>query len=161
MLLPRGDAALLLPMAAAARDEEASAPLGHVLRWQGGAGRSLAIPGLFAAGAWAEVAAMAGAMERILDETVRHAQDRRQFGRPVAAFQAVQQQISVMTEDVFATRMAAQLASVADGDGIAGLNPARIAAAKLRAGRRRCAFPPSPMRCMALWASRRKWTCIS
>ncbi|RKK04410.1 acyl-CoA dehydrogenase [Pseudoroseomonas wenyumeiae] len=134
VLLPRGDAALLLPMAAAARDEDASSPLGHVLRWPGGAGLSLAIPGLFTAGAWAEVAAMAGAMERILDETVRHAQDRQQFGRPVAAFQAVQQQISVMTEDVFATRMAAQLASVADGDGIAGLNPARIAAAKLRAG---------------------------
>jgi acyl-CoA dehydrogenase len=134
VLLPRDDEALLLPMDGMVRDEEAGSPLGCVLRWPPGAGRRLSAPGLFPAGAWAEVAAMAGAMERILESTVRHAQDRQQFGRPVAAFQAVQQQISVMTEDVFATRMAAQLASVPDGEGIAGLNPTRIAAAKLRAG---------------------------
>jgi acyl-CoA dehydrogenase len=77
---------------------------------------------------------MAGAMERILEDTVRHARDRQQFGRPIAAFQAVQQQISVLTEDVFASRMAAQLASVPDGDGIAALNSTRIATAKLRVG---------------------------
>ncbi|MCR0980800.1 acyl-CoA dehydrogenase [Roseomonas populi] len=134
VLLPGDNGALLLPMAKAAEDEGAGSPFGRVLRWPGGAGRRLAVPDLFPAGAWAEVAAMAGAMERILESTVRHAGERQQFGRPVAAFQAVQQQISVMTEDVFAARMAAQLASVPDGDGVAGLNPLRVAAAKLRTG---------------------------
>ena len=76
---------------------------------------------------------MAGAMERILEDTVRHAQDRWQFGGPIAAFQAVQQQISVLTE---ASRRpdGGAAASVPDGDGIAGLNATRIAAAKVRAG---------------------------
>lgn len=134
VLLPRDDAALLLPIAGATRDEEASSTLGSLLRWPSEAARRVPAGDLLSAGAWAEVAGMAGAMERILEDTVRHAQDRRQFGRPIAAFQAVQQQISVLTEDVFAVRMAAQLASVPDGDGIAGLNATRIAAAKVRAG---------------------------
>ncbi|MBP0443801.1 hypothetical protein J8J14_03325 [Roseomonas sp. SSH11] len=134
VLLPRDEAALLLPAGAAVEDEAAGSPLGRVLRWPEGAGRRVPAGDLLVAGAWAEIAVMAGAMERILEDTVRHAQDRQQFGRPVASFQAVQQQISVMTEDVFASRMAAQLASVADGDGVARLNPVRIAAAKLRVG---------------------------
>jgi acyl-CoA dehydrogenase len=133
-LLPAGDRALLLPMGDAAEDPGASSPLGRVLRWPGNAGRPAPAADYTAAGAWTEAAVMAGAMERILEDTVRHARDRRQFGRPVAAFQAVQQQLSVLTEDVFAARMAVQLASVPDGDGIAGLNPCRVAAAKLRVG---------------------------
>jgi acyl-CoA dehydrogenase len=134
MLLPRDGGAVLLSVEDAVADAEGSSPLGRVLRWAANAGRVFPAGDLLAAGAWAEVAVMAGTMERILEETVRHARDRQQFGRPIAAFQAVQQQVSVMTEDVFAARMAAQLASVADGDGIAGLNPCRIAAAKLRVG---------------------------
>lgn len=126
--------ARLVPMAAATPDEGASSPLAAVFRWSGEAGRPVAARGLFAAGAWAEAATLAGAMERILEETVRHAKDRQQFGRPIAAFQAVQQQIAVLTEDVFASRMAAQLAAIPDGDGIAGLSTPRIAAAKQRVG---------------------------
>jgi acyl-CoA dehydrogenase len=133
-LLPAGDRAVLLPVGEAAEDAEASSPLGRVLRWPGNAGRPAPAADYAAAGAWAEAAVMAGAMERILEDTVRHARDRRQFGRPVASFQAVQQQVSVLTEDVLAARMAAQLASVPDGEGIAGLNTCRIAAAKLRVG---------------------------
>ncbi|MFH5924364.1 acyl-CoA dehydrogenase family protein [Roseomonas xinghualingensis] len=134
VLLPQGETALLLPWDKAEPDTDASSALADLLRWPAGTGRSLACPDLLAAGAWAEVAIMAGAMERILEDTVRHARDRQQFGRPIAAFQAIQQQISVLTEDVFASRMAAQLASVPDGKGIAGLNPTRIATAKLRVG---------------------------
>ncbi|WP_338664476.1 acyl-CoA dehydrogenase [Pararoseomonas sp. SCSIO 73927] len=134
VLLQGEDGARLLPVEEAEEDEGAGSPLGRVLRWPGDAGRRLATPDPLPAGAWAETAAMAGAMERVLESTVRHVGERRQFGRPVAAFQAVQQQVSVMTEDVFAARMAAQLASVPDGNGIAGLNPLRIAAAKLRVG---------------------------
>jgi acyl-CoA dehydrogenase len=134
VLLSRGSATVLLPIADATPDADASSPLATVLRWPNHAGRPLPSADVLAAGAWSEAAIMAGAMERILEDTVRHARDRQQFGRPIAAFQAVQQQISVLTEDVFASRMAAQLASVPDGEGIAGLNPARIAAAKLRIG---------------------------
>jgi acyl-CoA dehydrogenase len=133
-LLPAGDRALLLPMGEAAEDPEASSPLGRVLRWPGNGGRPAPTDDYVVAGAWAEAAVMAGAMDRILDDTMRHARDRRQFGRPVASFQAVQQQLSVLTEDVFAARMAAQLASVPDGSGVAGLNPCRVAVAKLRVG---------------------------
>ncbi len=134
VLLPAGDHALLLPMGDAVEDTEAASPLGRVLRWPGNAGRPAPAADYAAAGAWAEAAVMAGTLERILEDTMRHARDRRQFGRPVAAFQAVQQQLSVLTEDVFAARMAAQLASVPDGDGIAGLNACRVAVAKLRVG---------------------------
>lgn len=133
-LLPLEGRALLLPVAEGQEDSDLGSPLGRVLRWPGNAGRPAPAADYAAAGAWAEAAVMAGAMERILESTVRHARERQQFGRPVAAFQAVQQQVSVMTEDVFAARMAAQLASVADGDGMAGLNRARVAAAKLRVG---------------------------
>jgi acyl-CoA dehydrogenase len=134
VLLSRNAAPLLRRAEEAQRDDRMASPFGDLLRWPGDAGGDGGPEELHAGGAWAELAAMAGAMERILESTVRHAQERVQFGRPVAAFQAVQQQISVMTEDVFAARMAAQLASVPDGPGIAGLNPLRIAAAKLRVG---------------------------
>jgi acyl-CoA dehydrogenase len=134
VLQSRGNAAVLLPVPEAAPDTDASSPFATILRWPSHAGRPLPGVDVLAAGAWAEAAIMAGAMERMLDDTVRHARDREQFGRPIAAFQAVQQQISVLTEDVFASRMAAQLASVSDGGGIAGLNPCRVAAAKLRIG---------------------------
>jgi acyl-CoA dehydrogenase len=134
VLLPQGKAAMLLPMAGSVPDAEASSPLAELRRWPEGGGRVLGRADYIAAGAWVEVATMAGAMERILEETIRHARDRHQFGRPIAAFQAIQQQISVLTEDVFASRMAVQLASVPDSDGIARLNTTRIAAAKIRIG---------------------------
>ena len=135
VLLPREEATLLLPVAEAETLPEESSPLGTTLRWHS-AGGGLRLPPAdwLAAGAWAEAAEMAGALGRILEDTVRHARERQQFGRPVAAFQAVQQQISVLTEEVFAARTAAQLASLGGGDGVAGLDTARVAAAKLRVG---------------------------
>lgn len=54
-------------------------------------------------------AQMAGAMERVLTDTIRYANERSQFGKSIGKFQAIQQQISVMAEQVFAARMAAQL----------------------------------------------------
>ncbi|KAG0741354.1 hypothetical protein G6F24_016736 [Rhizopus arrhizus] len=53
---------------------------------------------------------MAGAMDRVLSLTLDYANTRAQFGKPIGRFQAVQQQISVMAEQVWAVRMAAQLA---------------------------------------------------
>ena len=85
-------------------------------------------------GAWLEGAAMAGALEKILESSIAHATMRRQFGRPVAGFQAVKQQLAVLTEEVLAARMAAQLGSFGGGDGPLGLDRARVAAAKTRIG---------------------------
>lgn len=53
---------------------------------------------------------MAGAMERVLAMTLDYANTRAQFGKSIGRFQAVQQQISVMAEEVWAANMAAQLA---------------------------------------------------
>lgn len=48
----------------------------------------------------------AGAMERVLDTSIRYVQERSQFGRPISGFQAIQQQLALMAEDVFTARMA-------------------------------------------------------
>jgi alkylation response protein AidB-like acyl-CoA dehydrogenase len=55
---------------------------------------------------------MAGAMERLVEMTVDYAQTRRQFGREIGKFQAVQQQIALMAETSVAARMAAGAAFV-------------------------------------------------
>lgn len=53
---------------------------------------------------------LAGAARKALDMTLTHVAEREQFGRPIAKFQAVQNQISIMAERVWAMRMAARLA---------------------------------------------------
>ena len=73
---------------------------------------------------------MAGAMQRVLEATLAYANDRAQFGKSIGKFQAVQQQLSVMAEQVFAARMAAEIGCA--GDGIAP-HPLRAAVAKARA----------------------------
>lgn len=72
-------------------------------------------------------AQMAGAIERLLDFTIDHATTRQQFGRPLSAFQAVQQQLAQLAEEVAAARLAAHI-------GMAGpdFTTARSAAAKIR-----------------------------
>ena len=55
-------------------------------------------------------AQMAGAMQQILENTVQFANERSQFGQRIGKFQAIQQQLSVLAEQVFAARMAAELA---------------------------------------------------
>lgn len=135
VVLPGAEATLLLPMAAAETVAAGSAPLSTLLRWpDAGSAARLPAADWLAAGAWLAAADMAGAMEAILDRSIRYAGERRQFGRAIAAFQAVQQQLSVLTEDVFAARIAAQLSALPGGDGIAGLDTARIAVAKARIG---------------------------
>ncbi|MFL9900559.1 acyl-CoA/acyl-ACP dehydrogenase [Paraburkholderia fungorum] len=63
-----------------------------------------------AAGAAITALMMAGAMERLLDMTIAYANDRKQFGKPIGKFQALQQQISLFAERTFATRMASRIA---------------------------------------------------
>jgi acyl-CoA dehydrogenase len=53
---------------------------------------------------------IAGGAERLLEMTLEHANTRRQFGKPIGAFQAVQQQIAVLAEKAVLVRIAAQAA---------------------------------------------------
>lgn len=62
------------------------------------------------AGAALRVAQIAGALDSLLELTTRYAQERSQFGRALAKFQAIQQQIAVLAEDTFAARMASAFA---------------------------------------------------
>lgn len=72
-------------------------------------------------------ARMAGAIARLLERTTAFVTTRRQFGRPIGAFQAVQQQLAQLAEEAAAATLAAHI-------GMAG--PAftieRSAVAKLR-----------------------------
>lgn len=61
--------------------------------------------------AFLHAAKMVGAMQSVLRMTIEYAQTRSQFGRPIGKFQAIQQQISVMAEEVAAAVMAVELAA--------------------------------------------------
>jgi alkylation response protein AidB-like acyl-CoA dehydrogenase len=63
--------------------------------------------------------------------TVQYAQDRVQFGRPIARFQAIQHNLAVLASQAAAAGAAADVAAEAVADGVR--IPA-IAAAKTRAG---------------------------
>jgi acyl-CoA dehydrogenase len=68
-----------------------------------------------AVGALACAAQMAGAMRAVLDRSIGYANDRKQFGKPIGKFQAIQHQLSVLACEAHASRMAAQLGCAADG----------------------------------------------
>jgi 3-oxocholest-4-en-26-oyl-CoA dehydrogenase beta subunit len=68
-----------------------------------GAGWALAAPA-FALGALAQCADMVGAAQRVLELCVEHARVRRQFGRPIGSFQAVQHACADLFRDVESAR---------------------------------------------------------
>ena len=74
---------------------------------------------------------MAGAMDEVLKLTVQYANDRVQFGRPIGKFQAIQQQLSILAENVAASGVAAAVAVEAAAKGDLAL---AVAAAKSRVG---------------------------
>ena len=72
---------------------------------------------------------IAGGLEFLLDQSVRYANDRVQFGRPIAKFQAIQQELAVLATHVAASGVAADYASSSMDNGCEDL---AIASAKSR-----------------------------
>ncbi|MDN5938213.1 MAG: acyl-CoA dehydrogenase family protein [Salinisphaera sp.] len=86
---------------------------------------------LLALGALLRSAQMAGALRRCLELSCDYAGQRKQFGRPLAKFQAIQQQLALLAGEVAATGMAVETAAVVAARGGGELD---IAVAKARAG---------------------------
>ncbi|WP_418319786.1 acyl-CoA dehydrogenase family protein [Piscinibacter sakaiensis] len=82
-------------------------------------------------GALTRVALMTGALEKVMSLTLRYAGDRVQFGKPIGKFQAVQQQLALMSAEVAAACVATDAAGQAVDRG-RGL--AETACAKVRVG---------------------------
>src|SRR6201984_2735174 len=88
--------------------------------------------GLVCFGAAVRLQQMAGALEKILEQSVQYALDRSQFGRPIAKFQAVQHNLAMLAGEVAAASAAADAAAEACvGPEIA---VGEIAIAKVRGG---------------------------
>jgi acyl-CoA dehydrogenase len=60
--------------------------------------------------ALARAVAMAGSLEKLLALTLQYANEREQFGRPIARFQAIQHSLAVMAGEVAAAQRAADAA---------------------------------------------------
>ncbi len=82
-------------------------------------------------GALFRAAQMSGALEEALQLAVTYAGDRVQFGRPIAKFQAIQQQLALAAEQVAAAGVAVASAVSAAGSGDLAF---AAGAAKLRVG---------------------------
>jgi acyl-CoA dehydrogenase len=86
------------------------------------------------AGALARSVAMAASIGEIVDLTAQFCSDRRQFGRPINAFQAVQQELAGLAGEAAAANAATSRVLDLLGDDGADLPFAAIAAAKVRTG---------------------------
>ena len=91
-------------------------------------GRGVDAEELFMRGALTRIALMAGALDRLYEIAVRHAGDRRQFGRPIGSFQAVQQHLVTIAQQAALLTVAADAAARRPGG-------FEIAAGKLLANR--------------------------
>jgi alkylation response protein AidB-like acyl-CoA dehydrogenase len=126
---------LLLPTDGAERVETGvNGSLQAHLSWSAPHSAGVVIEGAYP---WLEVAAamtaaqMAGAMDTVLNMTVRYAQERSQFGRPIGKFQAVQQQLSVLAELASASRIAAELGCQEPAKGTSNTLAAAVAKARV------------------------------
>ena len=82
-------------------------------------------------GALVRSAQMAGAIESLLQQCVRYSTERRQFGRPIGGFQAIQHNLAILAGHAAAASIAAERAFAAAESGNLAFH---VAAAKIRAG---------------------------
>src|SRR5260221_130434 len=87
---------------------------------------------IYRLGAVCRAAQMAGALETALALATQYANDRVQFGRPIGKFQAIQQQLALLAEQVAAATVAVTNAADAIVAGDDSFFAAAIA--KIRAG---------------------------
>lgn len=134
VLVVLDDEAWLLPAPAAAQDiEPGQERLSIDLQWSTLPPEAFRLGQAYdwqAIGAAIFAALIAGAASRVLQLSLTYAAERSQFGKPISRFQAVQQQMSELAEEVYAVRMAAQLALRGMGLHVA---PQLAALAKARA----------------------------
>lgn len=123
---------LLLPTASA-QSTPAGFVLDATLAWSAAArAAAQALPGALdvqTLQACVYAAQLAGALMSVFNRTLAYANERNQFGRPIGKFQAIQHQLSVISEHAFAARMAAQIGCHAD---TAMPQRLRVAVAKAR-----------------------------
>ena len=89
-------------------------------------------PSLVELGALARALQMAGALERVLELSVEHVSTRVQFGRPLAKFQAIQQELAKLAGEVAAASAAADQAADVYAEG--GYLAFAVAVARTRIG---------------------------
>jgi alkylation response protein AidB-like acyl-CoA dehydrogenase len=128
-VLTRLDGKLLLLDGAQARRDPVGDVRGLVahLHWRSASAllvRDDATDALSACAAALTAALISGGLHRALEMSLAHCNTRSQFGKAIGKFQAIQQQISVMAEQVLAGSLAAQ--SAFQGTGAA---PSLLAAA--------------------------------
>ncbi len=107
-------------------------------------------------------AKMAGALQAALDLSIEYTRQRQQFGKPLASFQAIQQQLAVFAEETAAANMAAAAAFRA-ADLIREEGGRRLVRDRLRQAARQPGGThfrrASPIRCTARWGSLRNTVC--
>jgi alkylation response protein AidB-like acyl-CoA dehydrogenase len=115
---PRDD--LRFERAALPHDAAAPAPAGLDADW------------LFLMAALLRSAEIIGALERVLEMSVGYANERKQFGKPIGRFQAIQHQLAVLGGEVAVSAAALDMAAEAVAAGAAQADLA-VAAVKARA----------------------------
>lgn len=129
VLVPRGDVQIGANLAGESRDG---------VRWDvtlpahAGAPSRSAASALLIMGAAARAVQLAGACERVLALSVTYAGDRKQFGKALGQFQAVQQMLAVMAGQAAAATAAADL--VLDAIDAGEPDEFAVGAAKVRCG---------------------------
>jgi len=92
---------------------------------------ALSVTDVFEMMALSRAAQMSGAMERVLELSLLYAGERKQFGRPIGAFQAIQHNLALMAGQVAAALRATDAAIAAHG---LPQFPLQVAVAKARVG---------------------------